>query len=98
MSIDLAQVRHVAALARLQLPEADLPRLAAEMGRILEHVARLQEVDTSDVPPTAQAVPVRGVTRADEPGPSLPRDEALAAAPAHQGGMFLVPRVVDEGA
>jgi aspartyl-tRNA(Asn)/glutamyl-tRNA(Gln) amidotransferase subunit C len=96
--IDSAEVRHVAALARLQVTEAELPQLAAEMGRILEHVARLQQLDTTGVPPTSSALAVAGVFRDDTPAPSLPQQEALRNAPAAHGGMFLVPKVVDDGA
>lgn len=89
------QVRHVAVLARLALPEADVPRYAGELGRILEHVARLQQLDTRDVPPTSSALSVPGVLRADQPRPGLAADEALRNAPAQHAGMYQVPRVVE---
>jgi aspartyl-tRNA(Asn)/glutamyl-tRNA(Gln) amidotransferase subunit C len=93
--IGVEDVRHVARLARLAIPEEELPRYAAELGRILEHVARLQELDTRDVPPTPSALEVPGVTREDRPRPGLTREDALAGAPAAHAGMFLVPRVVE---
>lgn len=94
--ISLQEVRHVAALARLEVGEEELPRLAEEMGRILQHVARLRELDTSGVPPTSSALSVAGVTRDDEPRPTLAPGQALANAPLAAAGMFLVPRVVEE--
>lgn len=97
MPITLEQVKHVATLARLDLPDGDLAQLAAEMGRILEHVAHLQERDTSGVPPTSSALVVAGIARDDAARPALSQDEAVRNAPATQGGMFLVPRVVDGG-
>ena len=98
MPITIAEVRHVAALARLDLPEGELPRLAGEMGRILEHVARLPELDTRGIPPTSSALAVAGVAREDDARPCLPQAEALRNAPAAEAGMFLVPKVVDDGA
>lgn len=97
MAIDVAEVRHVARLARLAVPEEALPRYADELGRILEHVARLQAVDTTDVPPTANSLEVGGVARQDVPRPGVGPEGALANAPAAHGGMFLVPRVVENG-
>ncbi len=95
MPIDEAQVRHVARLARLAVPDSDLARFAAELGAILEHVARLQELDVRDVPPTAAALGRPGVARDDEPSAGLTASEALAGAPASAAGMFQVPRVVE---
>lgn len=95
MAIDAEDVRHVARLARLAVAAEDVPRYAAELGRILEHVARLQAVDTADVPPTGNPLEVFGVVRPDAPAPGLGEQEALANAPAQHGGMFLVPRVVE---
>ncbi len=95
MAIGVDQVRHVARLARLAVPEQDLPRYAEELGRILEHVARLQRLDTQNVPPTSSALVVGGVARVDEPRPGLANEAVVANAPAEHHGMFLVPRVVE---
>lgn len=97
MAIGADEVRHVAALARLSIPDSELPRHAEELGRILEHVARLQEVQTDGVPPTSNALSLSGVVRADEPAPGLSNAEAVRNAPAHRGGLYQVPRVVDTG-
>lgn len=95
MPISEEDVRHVARLARLAVPDADLPRYAQELGAILEHVARLQAVDVREVPPTAAALARGGVARADAPCPGLEPGVALANAPAAAAGLFLVPRVVE---
>jgi len=95
LAIGVDEVRHVAALGRLALPEAELPRYAAELGRILEHAARLQAIDVTGLEPTASALVLGGVVRPDQARPGLPAAEVLGAAPAHHGGMFLVPRVVE---
>ncbi len=87
----------MARLARLAVPEDQLSRYADELGRILEHVARLQAVDTVDVPPTANPLEVGGVARRDDPRPGLEAQAGLTNAPAAHAGMFLVPRVVENG-
>lgn len=89
--LELAQVLHVARLARLELDESEVQRMADELSKVLEHVDRIRELDLADVPPTSHAVDVAGVMRADEPTPSLPRDAVLAAAPEPVQGGFGVP-------
>jgi aspartyl-tRNA(Asn)/glutamyl-tRNA(Gln) amidotransferase subunit C len=95
MSLSLDEVRKVARLARLELAEADLPRMAEQLNRILGYVDQLQQVDTDGVEPLAHPLPVRNVFRDDEPAPSLPLDEALKNAPARVGDYFGVPAVFD---
>jgi aspartyl-tRNA(Asn)/glutamyl-tRNA(Gln) amidotransferase subunit C len=89
--LEREQVVHVARLARLELDEAELEKMATELSAVLDHVERIRELDLADVPPTSHAVDVAGVTRADEPQPSLPRDVILAAAPEPVEGGFGVP-------
>lgn len=89
--LDRAQVLHVARLARLELTDDEVERMAGELSNVLEHVDRIRELDLADVPPTSHAVDVAGVMRADEPRPSLPRDAILAAAPEPVEGGFGVP-------
>jgi aspartyl-tRNA(Asn)/glutamyl-tRNA(Gln) amidotransferase subunit C len=85
------QVVHVARLARLELDEAELEKMATELSAVLDHVERIRELDLTDVQPTSHAIDVAGVMRADEPQPSLPRDVILAAAPEPVDGGFGVP-------
>jgi aspartyl-tRNA(Asn)/glutamyl-tRNA(Gln) amidotransferase subunit C len=89
--IDREQVLHVARLARLKLSDEEVERMATELSGVLAHVDRIAELDLTGVPPTSHVVDVTGALRADEPRPCLPRDVALAAAPAVQDGGFLVP-------
>ena len=89
--IDREQVLHVARLARLRLSDEEVEKMAAELSNILEHIERIGELDLDGVPPTTHVVEVANALRADEPRPSLPRDVALAEAPATQDGGFLVP-------
>ncbi len=95
MALDLAQVRQVANLARLELSDADLTLMAGQLNRVLEYVDALQEVNTDGVEPLAHPLPLRNVFRADEPVPSLPVADALSNAPARQGDYFAVPAVFD---
>lgn len=88
-------IDHVARLARLQLSDEERERLAAQLGAILEHAAKVGEVATAEVPPTASAIPRSNVLRPDEPRPSLSADQALANAPASGDARFLVPRIVE---
>jgi aspartyl-tRNA(Asn)/glutamyl-tRNA(Gln) amidotransferase subunit C len=89
--LDRSQVLHVARLARLELDEAELERMAAELSKVLDHVERIRELDLTGVPPTSHAVDLAGVMRPDEPVPSLPSDVALASAPEPVAGGFGVP-------
>lgn len=95
MALNLEEVRHIARLARLNLSEAEEQQYREQLSAFLEHVARLQAVDTQDVPPTATVVPVEAQLRADEPRPGLPREQALANAPRAMDGLFQVPPVLE---
>ena len=89
--LDRAQVLHVARLARLELDEAEVERMASELSKVLEHVERIRELDLEDVPPTSHVVDVSTVLRPDEPTPCLDRDLVLQAAPEPVDGGFGVP-------
>ena len=90
------EVLHVAGLARLALSEEEIQRLQYELGRILDHFQKLQELDTENVPITSHVLPMTNVFREDKPGPSLPRDDVLANAPDQVEGFFRVPRIIEE--
>jgi len=85
------QVLHVARLARLALAEDEIEPMARELSAVLDHVARIGELDLADVAPTSHVVEVTGALRPDEPRASLPREIALAQAPAVSEDGFLVP-------
>lgn len=89
--IDREQVLHVARLARLELSEEEVERMAVELSGILEHVDRIAALDLDDVEPTSHVVELENVLRADEPEPSLPRERALEQAPEPVDGAFRVP-------
>jgi aspartyl-tRNA(Asn)/glutamyl-tRNA(Gln) amidotransferase subunit C len=85
------EVLHVARLARLALSEEELEPMARELSAVLDHIAKISELDLEDVPPTSHVVEVTGALRADEPRPCLPRDVVLSQAPAASDEGFLVP-------
>lgn len=89
--IDRAEVLHVARLARLELTDAEVERMTVELGKVLDSIAMIGELDLVGVPPTSHVVEVSNALRADEPRPSLPREVALAQAPAVADGGFAVP-------
>jgi aspartyl-tRNA(Asn)/glutamyl-tRNA(Gln) amidotransferase subunit C len=96
MALTIAEVEHVARLARLRLSPDELEHMRVQLSQILDHFAMLGELDVSSVPPTAQVTGLTNVWRADEVRPSLPRDAALANAPDEQEGMFRVKAIFEE--
>jgi aspartyl-tRNA(Asn)/glutamyl-tRNA(Gln) amidotransferase subunit C len=89
--LDRDQVLHVARLARLELNEEEVDRMAAELSDVLDHIEAIRELDLEGVAPTSHVIDVVNVLRADEPTPSLPRDVILAAAPEPLNDGFGVP-------
>lgn len=83
-------------LARLALEPGDEEVYAERLSGILQHIDRLQELNTDAIPPTAQVVEVAATLRDDEPRPCLTQEEALANAPAAVDGMFRVPSIQEE--
>ena len=96
MAISRDEVRKVSLLGRLLLSEEELDKMTAEMGRILEYMDLLSEVDTEGIEPMAHALEVSDFFRADEACPSLPRQQALANAPNHDDECYLVPAVLGD--
>ena len=89
--IDREQVLHVARLARLELSEQEVSQIATELSSVLGHIEKIGELSLDDVPPTSHVVAVDNALRPDVVRPSLPREAALASAPATQDDGFLVP-------
>ena len=95
MSAGQIDVKYVAHLARISLTPDEEKKLAAQLGGILGYIEKLKELDVAGVEPTAHAVPLLNVTRADEIRPSLAHADALRNAPAQAGGLFIVPKIVE---
>jgi aspartyl-tRNA(Asn)/glutamyl-tRNA(Gln) amidotransferase subunit C len=79
--LDRAQVLHVARLARLELTDDEVARMAAELSHVLDHIEKIRELDLDGVPPTSHVVDVVNALRPDEPRPCLAPEVALASAP-----------------
>lgn len=96
MALTTAEVARLAALARIELSEDELARLAPQLEVILESVAQVTEVAGDDVAPMSHPLPLTNVFRADEVRPSLAAEQVLAAAPAVEDERFRVPRILGE--
>ncbi|MBA3876747.1 MAG: Asp-tRNA(Asn)/Glu-tRNA(Gln) amidotransferase GatCAB subunit C [Anaerolinea sp.] len=89
-----SDVEHVAHLARLGVTPAELDRLQGQLNHILEQYAKLAELDTAAIPPTAQTIELENILRDDIATPSLPRDAVLSNAPVRQGDFIVVPPIL----
>src|SRR5690606_3194503 len=90
MELSLADVRHVAVLARLGLSDDEQEMMRQQLSSILGHISALNELDTEAIPPTASVVPLTNVWRDDEVTGSLPREAVLQNAPRQNEGYFEV--------
>lgn len=88
-------VSYVAHLARMHLTDAEKEKISAQLKDILAYVAKLNELDVSNVEPTAHANPLTNVLRADEVQPSIDRDKILKNAPEQARDLFIVPKIVE---
>ena len=95
MSLSQQEVEHIAKLARLELTEEQKSRYRKQLEAILEHVAKLQELDTKDVPPTASVSVGKMPLRTDKPRPSLKKNDLLKNAPKQADGQFQIPPVFE---
>lgn len=83
-------------LARIGLSDEEIELMREQLSSILDHIASLQDVDTDDIPPTAQVIQLQNIMRDDIVQPSLPRDTVLANAPASEDGYLKVNAVLDQ--
>ena len=95
MAVDRDTVRRIAALARIRVPEADLDKLAGELGNIINWVEQLAAVKTESVAPMASVAHMTLRRRADQVTDGGIRDKILANAPEADDGFFAVPKVVE---
>ena len=93
-SLTRADVEHVAHLARLGLTGEELARLEGELNHILDQFAKLAELDTDAIPPTAQVIELENILREDVARPSMAVDTVLGNAPAREGDAFVVPAIL----
>lgn len=98
MALSPSDVARLAQLARIDLTDDELERLAPQLDVILDAVANVSAVASADVAPMSHALPLTNVFRADEVRPSLPVGAVLAMAPATEDDRFRVPRIMGEDA
>ena len=89
------EVRHVANLARLEFNEDEIDQFTRQLGRILDYIGKLNELDTSDVSPTSHVLPISNVSKRDDAKPSYDREDILDGAPSAEEGYFEVPKVIE---
>lgn len=94
MKITKEEVRYVSQLARLEIEEPAVEKLAGQIGDILAYVDQLRQVETTGVRPTSHALALTNAFREDVEAPHLPREVSLANAPLQDDGSFVVPKVV----
>ena len=97
MPLSRDEIRHVALLARLELSDEELDRFTTQLGKVLEYVDTLRELDTTGVEPRISAAVEGNVFREDEPKGGLTREAALAAGAETDGEHFLVPPILEPG-
>jgi aspartyl-tRNA(Asn)/glutamyl-tRNA(Gln) amidotransferase subunit C len=97
MALSRAEVQHIADLADLALTPAEVEQFTRDLDAVLQHMAQLQELDTSEVELTTHLGVLQMPLRPDEVRPGLSQEAALAAAPRVGPGAFAVPKFVDEG-
>jgi aspartyl-tRNA(Asn)/glutamyl-tRNA(Gln) amidotransferase subunit C len=95
MNISVADVEHVARLARLELSENEKKLFAGQMGAILGYVEKLKELNTEGILPTSHAVPMENAFREDATRPSIGIEKALANAPDRAESFYRVPKVIE---
>ena len=95
MKLSREEVLRIARLARLGLTDAEIDKMREQLSDLLENFEILQQVDTADVPPTAQSIALQSVMRDDEVAPSLPPDDILANAPRREKDYFRVRAVLE---
>jgi len=95
MRLSREEVVHIATLARVGMSEVDIEKAREQLSNILENFEVLKEVDTANVPPTAQSINLQNVMREDVPAPSLPAEDVLANAPDREEDFFKLRAVLE---
>jgi len=95
MHLSLEEVEHIATLARLELTAEEKARYREQLSAILDYIAKLQELDTANIPPTASVLASVSHLRTDESRPGLSREALLKNAPEVEQGQFKIPPVFE---
>jgi aspartyl-tRNA(Asn)/glutamyl-tRNA(Gln) amidotransferase subunit C len=96
MKLSREEVKHIAILARLGISEDEIEKFSLQLSNILDNFEVLKQVDTSNLPPTAQSIDLQNIFRADEAESSYPAEEILANAPKQDNNYFKVKAVLEE--
>ena len=94
MAISKKEVEHVALLSRLEVNDEEIEEYTGQLSAILEYVRKLDELDTTDIEPTAHVLPMHNVFREDRVEDGIPRETALKNAPDQEKGCYRVPKIV----
>jgi aspartyl-tRNA(Asn)/glutamyl-tRNA(Gln) amidotransferase subunit C len=89
------EISHVASLARLKLADSEKELFSKQVDSIISYIDKLNELDTSDIKPTAHVLPISNVFREDELKSSLPRDKALQNSPGKDESFYRVPKIIE---
>lgn len=95
MSISVEEVRYIAALARLHFSEEEEQHLAEQMSEILDYMDKLNELDTTDVPPMSHVLDLYNIVREDTARQRITPEDALRNAPDADSEYFRVPKVIE---
>lgn len=95
MKISEDEIHTIARLAKLDLNKLNIPALSEDLSNILSFVELMGEADTTNIEPLSSPVPKDINLRPDIPNPSIDRNRFQAIAPATDGGMYLVPKVIE---
>ncbi len=95
MKLSREEVEHIARLARLGLSESEIEKFQIQLSDILENFEILKQLDTADLPPTAQSIALQNIFRPDEAKPSLPLEDVLANAPRREANYFKIRAVLE---
>ncbi len=89
------EIEQIIMLSRLELAENEKVLFSNQIGNIIDYIDKLNELDTTDVDPTAHVVPIKNVFRGDDLQPSLPRDRVLQNAPSRSDNFYRVPKIIE---
>ena len=95
MKLSRDEVVHIAALARMGISEEETEKAREQLSKIIENFEVLKEIDTTNVPPTAQSINLQNVMRDDVPRESLTQEQILANAPDRKGNLFKLRPVLE---
>lgn len=97
MAISEEQVRHVAKLAKLSFSDDELHEFTSQLGKIIDMVETLEEVDTEGVPFTSNVAETINVMREDIAAEGWNRQELMRNVPESEDGFIKVPAIIDNG-